>query len=298
MSDTYLFLASATILTLGVLAWLMWPLLRPGNSGKDSPASRRALNAAIYRDQLAELERDRVAGILSEADYQQARNELQHRLLADAGDASAGVSAATTHTALPPARRSALLVALLLPLAAAGLYLWLGNPATLGTSGARHEISAEQIDAMVAKLAERMKQNPDDLQGWIMLARSTKALRRLDEAAEAYRNVMRLGGEKNPDLLADYADLLAVRAGGNLEGEPLKLVQQALSLDPDHVTALALAGSAAYTRSDHAAALDYWGRLLKLLPAESDEARSLSTALDEIRKRQAATKEATTPSAH
>ena len=117
-----------------------------------------------------------------------------------------------------------------------------------------------------------------------MLARSYKALRRFDEAEKAFGH---LSGvlEGNPDLLTDYADLLAARAGGNLEGKPLEMVNRALQLDPKHTMALALAGTAAYNRNDLKAASGYWETLLQQLPPESDDARSLNTALTEIREK-------------
>ncbi len=280
------FLAAAGLLTLAVLTWLSYPLLKSG-AARDR-TSRRALNTAIYRDQLAELERDRAAGNLGEADYAQARDELQHRLLEDAGEAESATAVAM------PAKSSALALALLLPVGAAGLYLWLGNPAALEIPGTRHEISADQINDMVAKLAARMAQNPDDLKGWSMLARSYKALRRFEEGEKAFEQVMRLGGGDDPNVLADFADLLAVRAGGNIEGKPLELVNRALQINPEHTMALALAGSAAYAREDFAATAGYWERLLKLLPPESEDARALTTALEEVRAKGGATKQAAT----
>lgn len=283
-TQQYLFIALLCGLTLAVLAWLLRALARGSRQVQGS--DRQRLNAAIYRDQLNELERDRQTGALAQADFEQARDELQQRLLEDAGS----VATQTTLSAQPPARRSAIGLVVLLPLAAAGLYAWLGNPAALSARApaAQPQVSAEQINDMVNGLAQRLQQNPDDLKGWSMLARSYKALRRHEEAVQAYENVMRLGGDQNPDLLADYADLLAVKNGGHLEGQPLELVEQALKLDPDHFTALALAGSAAYSREDYPATLKYWERLLTQLPADSEEATALTATLQDIRNKQQA----------
>lgn len=271
------FAAAAALLTLLVLAWLLYPLLKAQRSHEAT--TRRALNAAVYRDQLAELENDRALGHLAEADYTQARNELQHRLLQDTAQPDA-----TTQT-LRPASRSALLLSLSLPLAAGLLYLWLGHPASLQppapvTRG--EQITPAQIEDMVSRLAARMEKNPDDLKGWMMLARSYKALRRFDEAARAYERVLALGGDKDANVLADYADLLAVRAEGKFEPRTLALLEQALKLEPDNIMALALSGSAAYGRQDYPATARYWDKLLTLLPADSEEALSLKAALEEI----------------
>jgi len=89
----------------------------------------------------------------------------------------------------------------------------------------------------------------------------------------------------DPVLLAEYADLLAVRANGQLEGKPLELVQKALKLDPNNNMSLALAGTAAYERRDYAEATRYWDRLYKLLPPESEDAKALAATLAEIREK-------------
>lgn len=278
-TQQYLFIALLCGLTLATLAWLLYPLARGQRSAQET--RRRSLNAAIYRDQLAELERDRQSGALAHSDFEQARDELQQRLLEDAaGDDDPHMAGAHA-----PARRTALSLVVLLPLAAAALYAWLGNPAAMHARAPVAQISAEQINDMVEKLASRLKQNPDDLQGWTMLARSYKALRRYEEGAQAYENAMRLGGDGDPDLLADYADLMAVQQDGDLTGKPLQLVEQALKLDPDHFTALALAGSAAYNREDFAATLKYWQHLQKQLPADSEEAAALTATLQDIRNK-------------
>lgn len=283
-SRMFAFTIVAALLTLGIIAWLVWPLLK--ESRVAAKASRRALNAAIYRDQLRELERDRAAGSLAAADYDLACAELQRRLLQDAANDDAAAEAAQ------PARRTALVVALLLPSIATLLYLWLGHPAALDPSAAQRPVSAARIDDLVEKLAARMEKNPGDLKGWVMLARAYKALHRDAESEKAFERAMALGGNENADLLADYADLLAARAGGNLEGRPRELIERALTIAPDNMIALALAGSAAYARDDHAATLRYWEKLLTLLPADSGDAKSLTATIKEVRAKQGASKRA------
>ncbi|MBV2234964.1 MAG: c-type cytochrome biogenesis protein CcmI [Sterolibacterium sp.] len=272
------FVGAATLLTLVILLWLLYPLFRNERDTRGA-ASRRALNAAVYRDQLEEVERDRNSGELAEADYLLARDELQRRLLQDVSveDTPAG----DTQTVWA----GRLTLVLLLPLSSALLYLWLGNPAALQPQSLRtgHEqIAPAQVEALVEQLAARMEAQPDDPTGWLMLARSSKALGKYAQAAKAYEHVLALGAGNNPDVLADYADLLAVQADGELEGRPRELVEQALKLDPDHLMSLALAGSAAYTRDDYPATLNYWGRLQQLLPTDSDEGRSLAAALKDV----------------
>lgn len=270
------FIALAALLVAAAAVPLVLPLLKRGRTAL-SGTDRQAANLAIFRDQLAELEHERNEGSLSAADFEQARNELQRRLLEEAG----GETSAGKETA--PARKTALIVALLLPLVALGGYGVLGNPAALDP--ARREpaprVTADQIEAMVAKLADRLRQNPDDPKGWVMLARSYKAMGRYPEAAEAYGKGMALV-ERDPTLLADYAEMLAITQDG-FRGRPTELINQALKLAPNDPQALLLAGAAAGERRDFRAAVGYWERVLPQLEPGSEEAEAISAAIAQAR---------------
>ncbi|HJV93671.1 MAG TPA: c-type cytochrome biogenesis protein CcmI [Azonexus sp.] len=270
------FIVAAILLVAVVLIFLLRPLLRP--HGADA-VNRKTLNAAIYREQLRELESDRDEGTLTETAFSEAQRELQRRLLAesDGGDAPVAPAPKTS-------RRTAIALGVILPVAAVGLYAWLGNPDALKPGmGQDHAVNAGNVEDMVATLAARLEKNPDDLRGWAMLARSYKALRRFDDAEKAFA---RLGDALYTDagLMASYADLLAVRANGNLEGKPLQLIEKALELEPTNSMALSLAGTAAYDRKDFAGAVRYWERLLKTLPEGSEEAQGVAEALTKIRQ--------------
>lgn len=277
------FLIAAAVLVAATLLLLLPSLLRQRTPGAD--ASRNAINAGIYRDQLAELDRDFASGSLSQADFEEGRRELQRRLLEDA----AGDGAAAAHG--QPARKSALFIGLSLPIAAALIYFALGNIPALTPEGAKPpKFTAQQVEEMVATLAERMEQNPDaDPKGWVMLARSYKAMGRYEESARAFAKAGKRVDE-DPHLLSEYAEALALATGGSLRGRPSELLARALKLDPDFPDALVLAGTAAYEREDYAAAATHWERLLKLLPAESEDAKSLA---ESIRKARAAAQKQT-----
>lgn len=267
------FLIAAALLLAASLALLTRPWWRRGRA--DS-GSRRALNATIYRDQLADLERDRASGQLDGADYEEARGEIQRRLLDDAAqdDATLAVSSHPKRTLI------ALLVAL--PLAAAGLYAWLGNPAALNQV-ARGDFSQQDVEKMVAGLAAKLENEPDNLQGWAMLARSYKAMRRPVEAERAYEKAFPLI-EKDPQLLSDYADLLASKSG-DLAGRPEQLISMALALDPDHLQSLWLAGTAAFNRNDYAKAIEHWQRAQRQLAPDSEDAQMLANIIAESRQK-------------
>lgn len=270
------FLIAAAVLLAATLLLLLPSLLRQRTPGAD--ASRNAINAGIYRDQLTELDRDFASGSLSQADFEEGRRELQRRLLEDA----AGEGAAAAHG--QPARKSAIFIGLSLPIAAALLYFALGNiPALSPESAQPPKVTAQQIEEMVAKLAARMEQNPDsDPKGWVMLARSYKAMGRFEEATRAFGKAGKLVDE-DPHQLSEYAEALALSTGGSLRGRPSELIARALKLDPDFPDALVLAGTAAYEREDYTAAAAYWERLLKLLPPDSEDAQSLVESIKKAR---------------
>jgi len=278
-----LFILLAALLVLLPLGFVALPLWR-GVPAVSSPTVRKEANLAIFRDQMAELEREKLEGSLVEAEFEQAQRELRRRLLeevpADSADTVPAVGG--------PSRKAALVVALLLPLLAAGGYRLLGKPQALDPLATVQPgtMTPEKIQGMVASLAERLKANPDDTQGWLMLGRSYKMLGRAAEAAQAYGKAeSAMAGD--PDLLTDYADLLAMLAGGSLDGKPLALIDQALHLDPDHVLGLWLAGTAAFNRRDYAGAVVFWERAVTQLPEESEDGRMLGESIAEAKRRSA-----------
>ncbi len=270
------FIALAVVMTLLALAWLVRPLLWPA---KGQGVSAQRLNASIYRDQLEALERDLARGSISAADCEATRDELQLRLLDDTEEPAAvtGAGAASVLSA----RLTAAAIALLLALGSAGMYWWLGTPAAIDPVAAQ-KASQDQVAQMVQKLADRLKTNPSDTQGWAMLARSYKVMRRFDEAEQAF---IKAGDVVNtsPDLLVDYADLLAVRANDNIEGKPLELVNKALALDPQHPMGLMMSGVAAYRRNDFPVAVAQWEKLLLLLEPGSADAQQVEANIADAR---------------
>jgi cytochrome c-type biogenesis protein CcmH len=273
------FLIVATLLLVAVVAILVRPLLRvPRPAGS---ADRREANLAIFRDQLAELERERQEQTLAEADFVQARSELQRRLLDELQPPEA-------LPAKPAAgRRTALALLIAIPLATAAGYKLLGEPRALDPLQRQARIAPEQIQEMLAGLVEKLKKNPDDSQGWVMLARSYKVLERFPEAAEAYRRAGKIV-DQDAGLLADYADVLAQTQAGSLQGKPAELIGRALQIDPNEAQALLLAGAAASERQDFAAAADYWSRLLVQLEPGSEDAKTLEAAVGKARELAAA----------
>lgn len=268
------FIIVAILLVASVLGIILPPLWR---APKPSEATdRREANLAIFRDQIAELERERGDGSLAAVDFEQSRNELQRRLLDE-------VQSPTTALRQTPAgRRAALVLLFVLPLAAAGGYALLGNPRALDPLQRQARLAPQQIEEMVNGLVEKLRKNPDDSQGWAMLARSYKVMERFPEAADAYAHAAALI-DHDAALLADYAEVLSRTNGGSLQGKPTELLERALKIDANEAQALLLAGAAAGERQDFSAAADYWTRLLAQVEPGSEAARALTAAIARAR---------------
>ncbi|MCE9639725.1 MAG: c-type cytochrome biogenesis protein CcmI, partial [Betaproteobacteria bacterium] len=221
------FLAIAAGMVAIALAWVLPALLRSRAAG--GVVQTRASNLAILRDQLAELDADVAAGTLSQQQYRQAREDLERRALEETRDAVAPAASAPARAGV-----TAIVLAVSIPLCAAALYWQFGTPEALSPQSDLHgggQPTAQEVDAMVAKLAARLEQAPDDGNGWALLARSYLVMQRYADAIAAYERAAAILKD-NADLLADYADALAMAQGRRLDGKPLQIIERALQIDP------------------------------------------------------------------
>jgi cytochrome c-type biogenesis protein CcmH len=274
------FVVTAAVLVAVALLFVLPPLLgaRRGTRG----VTRDAINITVYRDQLRELDADLKAGTIGQDRYDEARREIERGLLEDAN-----AEAAAPMTPVARSRATAIVVAVAVPVLAGGLYLLTGTPGALNPERLAHEdahgLDRQQIEAMVEQLAQKLRASPDpNPEGWLMLGRSYNAMGRYAEAVDAYRHALK-AGPPDARVLADLADALAMAQGRTLQGEPEKLIQQALKIDPHNVKALALAGTAAYDRKDYRSAVDYWQRIQEIVPPDSEMGRSIGDSIAEAR---------------
>lgn len=144
-------------------------------------------------------------------------------------------------------------------------------------------VDGAQINQMVERLAARLKQQPDDLAGWARLARAYKVQKRFDEAAAAYERAGKLV-ETDPDLLTQYADLLATRSN-SLSGKPAQLVAKALALDPRHAVALMLAAQESYQREAYRDAIGYWERALPVVDPKGADAAQIRAEIAQAKQK-------------
>ena len=263
------FLVAGALALVLVLALLFRPFWWKKAGGQ---VSRRQLNTAIYRDQAVRLDTDRTDKMIGEADYLQARAELQRRVIDDTQDSD--------DTAIVRApKKTMLALGLLLPIAAVALYLLLGSPATLDPeNGPQRAATPQDMDRLVANLAMKLEKDPDNLQGWAMLARSYKMLGRNIEAEQAFVRADSFL-DNDAQLLAIYADLAATNANGDFSGKPAQLLEKALRVDPQNAMALWLSGTAAFRANQPDAAIRIWERLVPQVEPNSDDARMLQQGI-------------------
>jgi len=283
---TLAFWACAALLLAGALLLVLPPLRRGASVQREAESP-----LAAYRDQRAQADADLMAGALTPMQHAQALAELQARVVDEVGELRAQAGPDD-----PSPRLSMVIVAALICSGAVAAYGLLGTPAALRGSAPQqaageaspHAMDRAQIEAMVEGLAEKLRKNPDDPAGWQMLARSYVAFNRLPEAADAYDRATRLA-PRDPQILSDYADVLAMVNGRSLEGRPLALVEQALKLDPKHQKSLSLAGTAAFDRGDFAQAASWWKQLLATVPPGSQQAQAVQANIAQAQAGGAAT---------
>ena len=259
------------------------------------------LNGDTTREARVHLEAQIAAALAPAAGGAAAATETRPRADVDAGTGSgsqASPGAGTTAevaaaAAVRPSR--GLLLGLLVFVLCFGVagYAWLGNPSGLAVASVRAlpvqpEAAAQlpsQADfaTLADRLAERLKTTPDDVEGWTMLGRSYSVLERFEQAQQAYQRVLALRPQ-DAQAHADVAHAMAMANGRKLEGEPERLIAQALVLDPDNAKALGLAGTIAFERGDAATAARQWERALKATQPNSEMASRLREAVDQAHK--------------
>ena len=287
---TIIFWLIASSMTLLILGLLLWPLLKRTAAAATGEQEK---TLSIFRQQFAELEQDRANGVLTDELYEQARRELERRLLEETGTTE------TTPTRAPrqvSSRPVAVALAVVVPIASVLLYWQLGNPLAM-TQPSAAELAAQRssedglspadaLEGLVERLKEKMEQNPNDGKGWVLLAHSYVGLGRYNEAAPIFERAVTLIPD-DAQLLADYADTLGVVHGRKLDGKPEALIQQALKIDPSNVKALMLAGTVAFNRKNYARAAKDWKQARANLPADIDPEmrQQLVNAIEEAQSR-------------
>jgi len=278
----------AVLLLAVALLFLLPPLIQKmQRDSNEDTFGRDELNATIFKDQLAELEWDLSAGVISQEQFEMAKHDLERSFLQDANTvADTSVSQADRVVG----RSAAVVIAVLIPILAVSIYNLLGSgEAGLHPEEARPQVQAEghegTLEEQVRKLQDHLQQNPDDAEGWTMLARSYYFLKQYGAAAETFARTSALQQDSNAELLADYADALAMANGRNMAGRPYELVKKALKIEPRLQKALWLAGTATYQSGNFEDTLGYWKRLLEIFPKGSENYLQMQKNIAEIQQK-------------
>jgi cytochrome c-type biogenesis protein CcmH len=265
--------------TLAVLAAVLSPLIGIGGPAPD----RARFDRAVYRDQLAEIERDVARGVVAPTDADATRREIERRLLrAETRDEAVRKPAAKPHKPLV----LALGLAGAVMAAAFLLYAQLGDPG-LRDEPFRGRVAPiaqqEMIRSMVDGLAARLQANPDDLEGWLMLGRSEAVMGDNAKAADAYEHARNLRPEDPSIALDEVEALLADRKlEDTLTEREIALLKRIEVLNPQQPLALWFLGMNAAQQRQFDQARKYWTRLLSVMPSGAPERETVSAALAAI----------------
>lgn len=277
----------AVLLIAAALLFLIPPLLQGG--AKKKQLARDQINILLYKDQLAELDADLKNGAITQSQFDQAHSDLERGLLEDIKNEDTGAGSESKVSGAPGGNKTAIVVSLLVPVMAFALYNHLGggaqalHPENVQTS---MQVEGHQgtLEEQVRKLQDHLQANPDDVEGRVMLARSYYFLKQYRAASDAFARAVTLTGEQDANLLADYADALAMANGRNMAGQPYEIVKKALQVEPTHQKSLWLAATATYQAQDYKTTLQYWEKLIQQFPPGSENYVQMQRNIAEVQQ--------------
>jgi cytochrome c-type biogenesis protein CcmH len=230
-------------------------------------------NSELYQQRLNELESDIENGLLSISDAENVKEEIQVAILNQTKTEQPSLNKTDSSTSTI----TTALLLILIPAFVIGLYQHLGQPNIIAqaellsdfNNAENTEQKLASVEKMLTQLEQRLINEPDDIDGWLMLTNSYTALERYPEALKAVDNLYRLRGD-DPTVMLRYADILSMVNGGLLAGKPTELINEALKIDPENPTGLWLAGLAANEQGNIEDAVKYWQQLLPKLEDGSE----------------------------
>ena len=281
----------SAILVLIALAFIL-PSLRNRDTFQDAT---RVQNIVIAQEQLAELELRFEQGEVNKEIYEATRDELEQSLFSDLQTDEAGIKSPPNKSTNKSLFGTAIIL-LLIPVITIPLYLKVGNlnftkllDSKQAASQARaaavpmKEDGTPDIDTMVANLQKKMDANPENSKGWYMLGRSYMVLKRYPEAAKSFDRAYKILPDSAETMLS-LADALSMSNQGQLSGRPAELVNKALKLEPQNITALWLSGMASRQQGNYLEAISQWKKVLPLIN-NADETIEVNRLISEAKSK-------------
>jgi len=288
-----LFWIGSVAATLAALAVMVLPLARKPK-GEAAPA-RAEFDLAVYKDQLAEIDRDLERGVLNDDQALAARTEIERRMLAAAGDEAAEPTA-SPETSTANARLTGALLTLLLvtvPLGAFGLYFVLGNPGLADRPFAERSAQspapadmadrAAQLKSMIKDIEARIEQEPDNPRAWHALGQAYAMLGDMDNAVGAFRKLVEVT-DRHPDALTILGEAMFTQAGDQITPEALKLFMEARTVDPTNLKSYFYGAMAYQQAGDLQRAMDEYAGLLTVSPENGKWVPEIQTRMAALAK--------------
>ena len=267
----------ACLLLLGItLLIILRPLLKTPASNPEPIVSEEQLTAQVLREQLQQLQADLDAGLISASSFEQSQNEIHSRALEEISQIK--INAPQTPQ---KAKKSAFVLLISLPVLAAATYFVIGSPQSINPPPPE-QAQAMMINGMVEKLAARLKDNPNDYEGWARLGRSYRVLGRMNESEQAYAKAIP-ALEQNPELMIDYAQTLAELDQNDLNARANVWIEKALKVEPEYAMALVLGGGAAFQRADYQLAVTRWEKLVPMVEPGTENAKQVLESIAEAK---------------
>ena len=292
MNPALLFLIIVSVITAVVLWIVLRPLLAKRASSTNAANASGQSNVDALRIELIEARRDQKLGLLSEASLAEAERELETRVLAE--------SQQTANPTAPRYKRTAISLGVLLPVLAVGGYAAVGSPAAVvpeivrpaavaQSAGPAGSSDADKQMGELFKLAEeRLNKEPNDVKGWLLLARAKASVGMFDGAMKAYEKAAALD-PSDSEMWSDYADSAAGMSQGKMDGKPIELINKSLALDGKNIKALLLRGTWEIQKNDLPAAEKSFTLAKSLTDPNSGFAQIADNALGEIASRRGGT---------
>ncbi len=310
MNESNLFITTALVL-MGLVIIYFWAALKSSiyKSRSKPHGAKDAMmaNVAVYREQLTELAAEFELGRMNEAEFEVAREELAQRLMEDsqsslvnppqADQTAKGISAfapndsaslASQKVLTPWIRWTMPALTVLIPAIAIAMYFSIGSPGALDfvdtqDTTADEAFTPEKLAQMAVELNQRLAQEPNNADGWVMLARVERSLSHFESAEKALTKSLSLS--ENQDVQIERAEVLAQINHGSFKGEPWAIILKILKANPDQGNALLLAGSAAFSENRYSEALKYWQRVQAIVPPDSPDGLALAEAISKAQDR-------------